>query len=137
MQRFLKRNLLWFFYAGFLALAVAYGGKEGLFTTQSAYPAGKTVLLIVFFAFLAYSLYASHKENFFKSVVSINKYLWGMQIGMDLYISVFLSLGLIYLNDGSLVTVLIWAVPVLIFANLAILPYILLNYGSIVGHFLA
>jgi len=136
MQRFLKRNLLWFFYAGFLILAVLYGAREPFFTTQSAYSAGKYAILAIFFLFLAYSLYASAKESFFKSVVSVNKYLWGLQIGLDLYISVFLSLGLIFLVEGSIVITLIWLVPILVFANLAILPFIILNYGSIIDHFL-
>jgi hypothetical protein len=60
----------------------------------------------------------------------------GNKVGLDLYISVFLSLALIYLIEGSVVVMLLWLLPILAFANLAILPYILLNYGAIIGHFL-
>ncbi len=136
MQRTFKRYRLWIFYAGFLALAVFYGGREPVFTTESGYAAGKYAVLTVFFVFLAYSLFATSKENFFKSVVSINRFYWGRQIGADLYISVFLSLALIYLNEGSFAMLMLWIIPVLIFANLAILPYIILNYGSIVSQFM-
>lgn len=65
----------------------------------------------------------------------MNNLFWGKQVGLDLYISVFLSLALIYLIEGSVVVVLLWLFPILVFANLAILPYILLNYGAIIGHF--
>jgi hypothetical protein len=58
-----------------------------------------------------------------------------MQVGIDLYIGVFLALALIYLVEGSLGIMLLWAIPILIFANLAILPYLILNYGMVVGVF--
>lgn len=135
MERYLKRYSLWIVYALFMGLAAAYGSREPLISTDSPYVAGKIVLLVVYACFVAYSLHATRKENFFKSVGSINAYLWGRQIGFDLYISVFLSLAVIYLVEGSLTVLLLWLVPVLFFANLAILPYILLNYGSIVSLF--
>ena len=135
MPRTIKRYLLWIFYAVFLALAVLYGGREPFFTTGSPFVAGKYLLLIVFLAFVGYSLHATRRENFFKSVVKINRFYWGRQIGLDLYISVFMSLALIYFHEGSLAVMMLWLLPVLVFANLAILPYIILNYGSIVNLF--
>lgn len=126
------RYRFWLFYAAFLAVAAMYGGREGLFSLPDSYAAGKLVLMITFVAFTAFSLYATKAENFFRTVRTINAYLWGRQIGIDLYISVFISLGVIYLFEGSLLITLLWAVPVIIFANLAILLYILLNYGALV-----
>ncbi len=136
MQRFLKRYQLWLLYTLFLIAAIRYGSSEGWFATDSDYALGKHLVLLVFVCFLVFSLYATHRENFFRSLGEINKFFWGRQICTDLYISVFLSLALIYLVEGSLTTVLLWAIPVLFFANLAILPYIILNYGEIVRHFL-
>lgn len=127
------RYRLWLFYAVFLVVAVINGGREGLLSVPDSYAAGKIILMITFVAFTAYSLYATKAENFFRTVRTINGYLWGRQIGIDLYISVFISLGVIYLLEGSVLVTLLWAVPVIIFANLAILPYILLNYSALVS----
>ncbi len=135
MQRFLKRYLLWWFYLVFFIVAVLFGGREGLITTAGPYAGAKAILFGVFVLFLAFSLYATHCENFFRSIGAMNRLIWGRQVGLDLYISVFLSLALIYLVEGSVWVLLLWLIPVLIFANLAILPYILLNFGEIVGLF--
>ena len=128
MQRFIKRYLFWFFYLAFLLIAMNYGSRESLFSNIGT---GKIMILMIFAGFVIYSLVATEKENFFKTVRIVNGYYWGRQIGIDLYISVFLSLMLIYLVEGSFVVLALWFVPVLIFANLAILPYILLNYSAI------
>lgn len=135
MQRFAKRYGIWLAYGVFLAVAILFGSREPLIATDSPYALGKIVVLIVFAGFLAYSLHATRRENFFKSVGTINRLYWGRQIGLDLYVSVFLSLALIYLHEASFSVLLLWLVPVLFFANLAILPYILLNYGSIMSLF--
>jgi len=135
MQRMIKRYLLWIFYAVFLVIAIGQGGREPFFAAAGPAAGGKVILLVVYFAFLAYSLYATRRENFFRTLSTMNSLWWGRQVGMDLYISVFLSLALIYLVEGSLTVMLIWFVPVFVFANLAILPYIILNYGAIVASF--
>ena len=136
MQRFIKRNLLWGAYALFLLLAVVYGSESRAFSFDGPYPAGKVIVWLVFAGFLLYSILASARENFFKSVRQVNAMWWGLQIGLDLYISVFLSLVVIYVNEGSLIVLALWLVPVLFFANLAILPYIALNYFSLVERIL-
>lgn len=134
MPRFWKRNGLWVFYAVFLIAAVAASDSSLHIGYQGPLAGGKYFVALLFVAFLAYSLYCSAKENFFRSVKKINQFHWGRQIGIDLYISVTLSLALIWLNDGAVI-MMVWLVPVLIFANLAILPYIFLNYGSLIAHF--
>ena len=135
MQRSLMRYQLWLFYVAFLAIAYVFGSREGLLNTQSEYANAKYLLFFIFVLFLSFSLYATSRENFFKSIGKINGLLWGKQVGLDLYISVFLSLALIYMVEGSVIVLLLWVVPVLVFANLAILPFILFNFGEIVGHF--
>ena len=136
MKRFVKRNSLWAVYIVFLALAVLYGGREGALDFSGPLAFGKGVAWVIFLAFLAYSIQAHRKEDFFRSVGQVNRLWWGLQIGLDLYISVFLSLALIYMIEGSFAATLLWAVPVLIFANLAILPYLILNFETIVRAFL-
>jgi len=137
MRRFWKRYQLWVLYAAFLVIAWLYGSRESFLQTESELAFGKHIILFVYLAFLVFSLYATAKENFFRSIVTVNQLLWGRQVGIDLYISVFLSLALIYLIEGSFLVLLLWLLPILFFANLAILPYILLNYEEIIEHFLA
>ena len=134
MKRFVKRNFLWFFYTIFVALAFLYSGGNTLIY-KGEYASGQYLIWLTYLCFLAYSIKCSRKESFFKSVKVVNSLYWGRQIGVDLYISVFLSLTVIYLNEGSLFILMIWFVPVVIFANLAILLYVALNYGSLIAHF--
>lgn len=136
MQRVWRRYRLWLFYAAFLIMAMNYGGREPLLATPERMAAGKYLLLAIYVSFLVFSLDATARENFFRSIREINGLLWGRQVGIDLYISVALSLALIWLVEGSVLAVLLWSLPVLVFANLAILPYIMLNYSAIVGAFL-
>ena len=135
MIRTLKRQLLWVLYAIFVVIALATHSGEPMFFASGPYAAGKYVVWAVFFAFLAYSIYCSTQASFIKSLPKINQHIWARQIGLDLYISVFLSLGLIYFNEGSILIMLAWTLPVIIYANLAILLYLALNYSSIIAHF--
>ena len=136
MQRFFKRYFLGLFYVVFLTAAVLFGGREPFFFTESEYAGGKYVLLAIYFCFLVYSLQAARRENFFKSLTMIIKLYWGRQVCLDLYVSVVLSLIFIYMVEDSIGIFMLWILPVLVFANLAILPYLILNYGLIVGYFL-
>ena len=131
----LKRNLMWIFYFAFVGLAVVFKGDEPLFVSEGPYAAGKYVAWLIFFGFLAYSLYCSSKDSFIKALPRINKEIWVRQIGLDLYIGVAMMTFLIYLNEGSLLFVALWFIPILVFANLAVLLYVAMNYGSIVAHF--
>ncbi len=135
MIRTLKRQWLWVLYALFVVIAVLTHSGEPVFQATGPYAVGKYVVWALFFGFLAYSIYCSTQASFIKSLPKINQYIWARQIGLDLYISVFLSLGLIYFNSGSIWIMLAWMVPVIIYANLAILLYIALNYVSIIAQF--
>ena len=135
MIRTLKRQFLWVLYAVFVVIAVATHSGEPIFAGSGPYAAGKYIVWVIFLLFLAYSIYCSTQANFLKSLPKINKHIWARQIGLDLYISVFLSLALIYFVEGSFLIMLLWLIPVLIYANLAILLYIALNYAAIVSHF--
>lgn len=135
MTRFFKRHFLWILYGIFVVAAIATHTREPVFMSEGPYAAGKYIAWLMFFGFLAYSLYATTQASFIKSLPKINQYIWGRQIGLDLYISVFMSLFIIYLNSGSVWVLLLWLVPVLIYANLAILLYVALNYGSLIANF--
>ncbi len=133
MPRVIKQQWLWIVYAVFAVVAVVTHEGEPRFLAEGPYGAGKYLVWATFLVFLGYSVYCSTKASFIKSLPKLNRLVWARQIGFDLYISVFLSLFLIFLHSGSLGVMLWWAIPVLIYANLAILLYIALNYGSIVA----
>ena len=137
----LRRNWLWLFYTLFLIVAIGYhvqqSGHENIFISDGPYGLGKILVWLIWLLFLAYSLRISWKENFFKSLVKMNPILWSRQIGLDLYIGLLLPLFIIYLNQGSLLVMLIWFLPIFVFANLATLIYMALNYDSIIAHFIA
>ena len=137
LTKSLKYHFLWVLYFGFVAIAVVLHQGEPTFTASGPYALGKPLVWLVYLAFLAYSLWVSSKENFFKALQRMAPILWCRQVGIDLYLGVAFFGFLMYLNEGSLVVLLLWAVPMLIFANLATLLYFALNYQSIVAHFVS
>ena len=128
----LKENFLWVLFIGFAIYAIGTREDESIFLSQGPYGFGKYLVWAIFFSFLAYSYYCSRKENFFKSVIRIGKLHWGRQIGMDLYIGLLLPVILIYMHGGIFV-LLIWLIPILVYANLATLLYLALNYDAILN----
>ena len=135
-QTFLKRNFLWVFYFIFVAATIISHEVEHPFISTSPIPFGKYLMWVIYIAFLAYSLYCSRVESFFGTLKRIYPFKWARQIGLDLYIGLIISLGLMCLNEGTIIVGIIWLVPVLVYANLAILLYMALNYDGIVSHFL-
>lgn len=132
---YLKRNFLWVIYFIFVAVAIANRGDEYLIQSSSPFPLGKYVVWMLYLGFLGYSIYCSTVENFFGTLKKLYPFRWARQIGLDLYIGLILSLGLIYFNEGSIVIVLFWLLPTLIYANLSILLYVALNYDVLVSNF--
>ncbi len=130
--RFLKYNLLWVLYFGFSIFAVFDRKDANIFISDGPYSQGKYILWVLFFIFLTYSIYAGTKENFFKTLSMMTKKYWGWQIGIDLYIGLMFAICLIYFHGGPFVF-LIWLLPILIYANLATLLYLALNYDSIIA----
>ncbi len=133
---FLKTNLPWLIFALFAIAAIYFHQGEPLFFSDSPYPIGKFSAWILFFGFLAYSYYCSTKENIFTTIKRIYPLHWARQIGIDLYLGLVIAMLIIYLNEGSLLVLAFWVVPILLFANLATLLYVALNFDSIVAHFL-
>jgi hypothetical protein len=124
-------------YFAFVAIALLFHQGEAFFTTSGPYAIGKPLVWAAYLAFLAYSLWVSSRESFFKALQRMSPILWCRQVGIDLYLGVAFFGFLMYLNEGSLLVLLLWAVPMLIFANLATLLYLALNYQSIVAHFVS
>ena len=87
MKRFFRKHGFWVFYFAFLGLASVFGARESAFDLTGPGAAGKAVLLVVFFGFLAFSLHAHRREIFFRTLGEFYRRWWGWQIGMDLYIS--------------------------------------------------
>lgn len=129
------QGLMWGAFAAFVAIALAVDGHPDLFTPKRL-PGGKHALWGVWVLFLAYSFYSSTRENLFRTIGVLSRLWWGRQIGLDLYIGASLSLGLIYLHEGSALVMLAWLLPVLAFVNLATLLYFAIHYDSIVARFL-
>jgi hypothetical protein len=131
----LKGNGLWVIFFIFIITAIYCHEGEPIFLSNGAYPWGKVVTWIMFISFLTYSIYCSKKENIFKTVKTIFPLHWARQIGIDLYIGIFITTFIIYLNEGSLLILAFWFVPIILFANLATLLYIAMNFDSIVSRF--
>lgn len=133
IKQFAKRNWLWALYFAFVAIAITTRSDVSLFTSDGPYGTGKPVVWLIWILFLIYSLKVSMQENFFKSLGKMNSILWSRQVGLDLYLGLLFPLCLIYFNEGSLATMLIWLLAIFPFANLATLPYVALNYDSIIA----
>ena len=97
--------------------------------------AGEIGAWLAFAAFLGYSIQCSRKENFFKSLGIMLRLWWGRQAGLDLYIGIALSLGVIYLHEGSALMLALWLVPMALFANLATLLYLAIHFDGLLAHF--
>ncbi len=135
-MKYLKRNFLWILYAIFVVIAFLHHRDQHPFVSEGPYPLGKYIIWIVYLAFLSYSIYCSRVESFFGTLKKLYPLHWARQIGLDLYLGLAISLCIIYLNEGSLWVVLLWLLPVLVYANLAILLYVALNYDSLIAHFI-
>ena len=123
--------VLWCLYGAFALVALLAHRQEMTFQFSAPLGGIKAIVWLLLIAFLAYSVYGSFQENFFRSLRSIVTLHWGRQIGVDLYLGLFIGLLIIYLHDGALVAVL-WLVPILIYANLVLLLYFAINFDSIV-----
>lgn len=133
--KILQRNFLWLLFIGFSVFAIYTREDAHIFLSESPHPYGKCIVWFLFIVFFGYSFYSGLKENFFKTLKTMTNLYWGRQIGMDLYIGLILSTTLIGIHGGTWI-LLIWILPILIYANLATLLYFALNYDSIINYFL-
>lgn len=131
-----KANLLWVGFFAFVVIAIIFKGESSLFMSSGPYAAGKYIAWLLFLSFLGFSLYCGSKENLFKTMRRLYPFLWARQITLDLYLGLVLSAFLIYLNEGSLLILGLWLIPIICFANLATLLYVAIHYDAIIAHFI-
>ena len=125
--------ILWAVFFGFTATAVILNWDVRLLEFGSATGIVRLTLSVVWIGFLAYSIFCSTRESLFRTVGVMGQFYWGRQIGIDLYISVFLSIGLVYLVTGSPLATILWGLAFVPFANLAILLFVILHLNTIVA----
>ena len=123
--------VLWGFYAAFVAFALSTNTNETTFQFDGPLGGVKAMTWVALLVFVAYSIYSSTRENFFRSVRSIASLYWGRQIGADLYLGLYVALLIIFLHEGPGVA-LLWLAPTLIYANLVILLYVAIHFDSLV-----
>lgn len=92
--------------------------------------------LAVLILFAGYTIYAGRTEPFWRSHGKVVSLKWGRQIVMDVYIGLFLFNFIVYLNEGSLLVTLAWLIPSLILGNFVPLIYLILNFNSLLAHFM-
>jgi hypothetical protein len=127
--------LFWATFAIFVAVSFANSWSEQLFAFHGLAGVGKAIVLLAWIGFVGYSFRCSFHENLVTTVKAMARLHWGRQIGIDLYLSVGLSLAVIGLNSGSLLTVAIWFLPLVVFVNQAMLLYVFLHFDQLVGRF--
>ncbi len=128
--------IAWGIYFLLAALAVYFNWHAEILQFSGQLGLVKLVILLIYIGFVIYSYYCSKRENIFRSVKSMGQLHWGRQIMIDLYLGFLLSLFIIFLHQGLLVMAL-WALPILLFGNLATLLYFVIHFESLVSHFMA
>lgn len=123
-------KLMWLGLFVISGVAIGVNWSEDLWRLRNSYSYGKYVLWAAYFAFVGYGLYATKRENFFKSVKKIASLYWGRQVGIDLYIGFVLFLAFIGFHQSSLTAVALWTVPMLIYGNQLSLLYLAIHYES-------
>ena len=125
--------ILWAIFFGFSAIAIGLNWDPDLLDPRGTNGTVRLVLIAAWVAFTAYSIHCSRHENLFRTVGAMSKLYWGRQIGIDLYISVGLSIAFVYLVTGSIVTTLFWSLAFIPFANQAILLFVILYLDDILA----
>ena len=126
---------LWGIYGAFACYAVYANWHQPLFQFGGLLGPLKMIVWATLAGFLAYTIFCTTREDLFRSIGAIARLHWGRQIGVDLYLGLFIGIFLIYLNEG-IVVALIWLLPTIAFANLSILLYVAINFDTIVAKFL-
>jgi len=126
----------WALYVLFVAAALFFSADERVLAFDGPLGAVKALVWATWLGFLAFSIHCSRRESLFRTVPKLAEYHWGRQIMLDLYLGLGLALLVVYLNEGG-VAVLLWLVPTLLFANLAVLLYFAIHFEALVAKLLA
>jgi len=130
------KSLFWPIFWLFVFVAIFANWDTQLLNINSSAGLVRTVLFAIWVSFVAYSYYCSRKENIFRTIGVINKFHWARQIEIDLYISVFLSIALVYLVTESVLATAFWSLAFIPFANMGILLFIILHVDEIISAFI-
>ena len=130
-----RRILFWGGFALFVGVALVTYWDAKLLRVNDTVGLARLGLISVWLAFTGYSIYCIPQESLWQSAKQILTLFWGRQVTADLYISVFLSIGLIWLVTGSLTETLLWSLVSIPYANLAILLFIILHLDEILTAF--
>ncbi len=95
----------------------------------------KYILIGTLVSFVVYTIYCSFKENFVKSFRKIFQLLWGRQVGIDLYIGIFLFSFFVFMMEKSFSILFFWLLPSIIFGNIIPLVYLITHFEFICGLF--
>lgn len=129
----MSRKLLpWAAFGAFVVAALVVDGRGDMLRFEGAPGVGKALVWATFLGFTAYSIHCSRRENLFATIRHIARLHWGRQVGIDLYLGLFLFLGLVYAHSG-LAGLLFWALPTLLFGNLATLLYVAIHFDSLLA----
>jgi hypothetical protein len=131
----MKRHLFWMIYIAFVISVLATNWHSNILSFNQPQAFGKILIWLVFFSFSAYTIYCSLTEHFFKSLKHILTFKWGIQIGTDLEIGLFLSLFIIHWHSGSWIVTMLWIFPCVLFGNLTTLLYFVVHYDALVALF--
>ena len=127
----MKKNILWIILFIYLILSFIFLSPEKL-----NFSLVQILFWIGFITFTGFTMYCTKRENFFKSLKKISGFHWGWQIGIDLYIGLFIQAYIIFLTEGSIPLTLLWLLPMLIYGNIITLYYYALKSHLILTHFL-
>lgn len=123
-------KIIWSIFFVISAVTVSANWSPNLWQYNGARSVGKYALWLSYFAFVAYGLYATKHEDFFRALRKIGAYYWGKQIGIDLYIGFAFFLVFIGWHQGFY-SALVWALPVLVYGNQLTLLYLAVHYEAI------
>jgi hypothetical protein len=131
-----SRTFFWVAFVVFVVCALYFDRHDHLWSFAGPLAPIKAIVWLAFVAFLGFTIFASARENLFRSIDEIGELYWGRQIGIDLYIGLLIFMFFVYLNEGSALVMLCWLVPSIAFVNLATLLYLAMHFEEIVSKFL-
>ena len=131
----MRRLVFWGGFALFVCIALVTQWSDTLLKFDDSKGLVRAGLIVIWLSFTAYSLYCIARESLLQTATDILRLYWGRQVGADLYISVLMSIGLVYLVTSSVTETLLWSIAFIPFANLAILLFIILRLEDILSAF--
>lgn len=96
----------------------------------------KWIALAILLGFSAYTVFCAVREPFGRSCRTVFSLLWGRQVVADLYLGLMLFAFIVYLNEGSLLTTMLWLIPMIVLGNIGTFAYFVFNFDTLARHFI-